>query len=59
MKRLQAAGVGSVRKQAEPLTIEDEEILLGDHSPQALINTMVYMNGLYLHYAAELNIERP
>ena len=32
--------------------MEDEEILwerkvLGDHSPEALLNTMVYMNGLY------------
>lgn len=52
MKRLQSAGVGSIKKQAEPLTMEDEEILwkrklLGDHSPEALLNTMVYMNGLY------------
>ena len=49
MKRLQALGVGSKKKQAEPLT-EEEEILwqkglLGDHSPQALLNTMVFMNG--------------
>ena len=45
MKRLQSAGVGSIKKQAEPLTIEDEELLLerkllGDHSPEALLNTM-------------------
>lgn len=52
MKRLQASGVGSARKQAEPLTLEEEELLwekklLGDHSPKALLNTMVFMNGLY------------
>ena len=40
------------KKQAEPLTMEDEEILwerklLDDHSPEALLNTMVYMNVLY------------
>lgn len=51
MKRLQSAGIGSVKKQAEPVTIEEEEllwqkILLGDHSPQSLLNTM-FMNGLY------------
>ena len=32
--------------------MEDEEVLweqklLGDHSPEALLNAMVYMNGLY------------
>ena len=52
MKRLQGAGVGSHRKQAEPLTVEDEELLwrkkvLGDHSPQLLFNTMIFMCGLY------------
>jgi hypothetical protein len=52
MKRLQSKGVGSVHKQAEPFTTEEEELLwekkiLGDHSPDALLNTMVYMNGLY------------
>ena len=52
MKRLQSAGVGSVKKQAEPLTLEKEEQLwekkiLGDHSPKTLLNTMMFMNGLY------------
>ena len=52
MKRLQSKGVGSVHKQAEPFTMEEEELLwerkiLGDHSPEALLNTMIYMNGLY------------
>ncbi len=52
MKRLQSKGLGSSHKQAEPLTIEDEELLwdkkvLGDHSPESLLNTMIYMNGLY------------
>ena len=52
MKRLQAAGIGSVQKKAEPITYEEEEILwekgiLGDGNPQALLNTMFYMNGLY------------
>ena len=52
MKRLRHLGLGSSKKQAEPLTEEEEEVLwrkglLGEHSPQALLNTMVYMNGIY------------
>ena len=52
MKRLQVLGVGSKKRQTEPLTEEEEEVLwqkglLGDHTPQALLNTMVFMNGLY------------
>lgn len=52
MKRLQRKGLGSCRKQAEPLTEQEEEILwqkgyLGDHSPQALVTTMIFMCGLY------------
>ena len=52
MKRLQGKGVGSRKRQAEPLTEEEEEALwskevLGDHSPEALLNTMIFMNGLY------------
>ena len=52
MKQLQAAGVGSIKKQAEPLTLEEEELLwekklLCNYSPEGLLNTMVFMNGLY------------
>ena len=52
MKRLQSKGLGSTHRQAEPLTIEEEELLwekkvLGDHSPEALLNTVFFMNGLY------------
>ena len=52
MKRLQSKGIGSTHKQAEMLTEEEEEQLwekniLGDHNPQSLINTMIFMNGLY------------
>ena len=52
MKRLKSAGLGSKPKQAEPLYEEDEEelwqaMVLGDHSPQALLNTMIYMNRVY------------
>lgn len=52
MKRIQSKGIGSKRRQAEPLTADEEELLwqtgqLGDHSPQALLNSMVFMNGIY------------
>ena len=52
MKRLQAAGIGTKKKQAEPLTVEEEEILwqrglLGDETPQALLDAIIFMNGLY------------
>ena len=52
MKRLQSTGLRSKGKQVEPLTLAEEEELwnkniLGDHSPQALLHTMIYMVGLY------------
>ena len=52
MKRLQKSGLGSKTRKAEPLTIEEEELLwskglLGSGSPQALVDTMLVMNGLY------------
>ena len=52
MKRLTAIGLGSKKRQAEPLSEENEEQLwekglLGDHNPVSLLNTIVFMNGLY------------
>ena len=52
MKRLQSSGLGSRKKKAEPLSLEEEELLwrkglLGDGNPQALVDTMVVMNGIY------------
>ena len=52
MKRLQSKGLGSGHKQAEPLTEGEEELLwekkiLGGHSPESLLNTMIFMCGLY------------
>ena len=51
MKRLTSLGVGVKRHQAEPITVDEENRLwelrlLGDHSPQALLDTMVYLNGM-------------
>ena len=52
MKWLQASGVGTNQRKVDPLSFEEEEILwkkqiLGDSTPQSLLNTMVDMNGLY------------
>ena len=52
MKHLKAAGLGSKTRKAEPLTEEEEELLwekgiLGDHTPQALLNTVFFHNGIY------------
>lgn len=52
MKRLQVAGIGTMQRKAEPITFEEEEILwqkgiLGGSTPQSLLDTMLYMNGLY------------
>ena len=52
MKRLQSKGIGSQKRQAEVLSEDDEDTLwekglLGDATPQTLLDTMVYCNGLY------------
>lgn len=52
MKRLQTKGVGSKKRQAEPLTEDEEEKLwgnhqLGAHTPQSLVNTIFFMCGVY------------
>ena len=52
MKRLKTKGLGTCKKQAECINIDDEEVLwskniLRDHSPGALLNTIFYMNGMY------------
>ena len=53
MKRIQAKGVGTHVKQAEPITEEEEEQMwskgvLGEHTPQALLNTIFFMCGMCL-----------
>ena len=52
MKRIQGLGVGSKKKQAEIITEEEEELLwekglLGDSTPESLLNTVIFYNGLY------------
>ena len=52
MRRLQSSGLGSRKRKAEPLSLEEEELLwrkglLGDGNPQALVDTMVVLNGIY------------
>ena len=52
MKWLQSSGKGTKKRQAEPLTLEEEEVLwekglLGDATPQTLLDTMLFYNGMY------------
>ena len=49
MKKTQSLGIGSKKRQAEPLTLEEEGQTgqLGDHSPQAPADTVLFMNGVY------------
>ena len=47
MKRLQSTGIGSTRKQAEPLTVEEEELLWEKGILGGLLRTMIFMNGLF------------
>ena len=52
MKRLRSLGYGVKKKQAEPLSVEEEgklweQGILGESSPQVLLDTMVFMCGMY------------
>ncbi len=52
MKALRGQGIGCKKKQAEPITASEEEQLwdkglLGDSNPQVLLDTMIWMCGLY------------
>ena len=52
MKRLQKEGLGSKPRQAEPLSVQDEEQLwtkklLGGHNGHSLVDTMLFMCGTY------------
>ncbi len=52
MKRLRSLGLGVKKQQAEPIEVHEEnqlweKHLLGSHTPKALLDTMVYLCGLY------------
>ena len=51
MKRLHSHGLGVAMKQAEPLTVDEEnqlweQGLLGDRTPQTLLDTMLFLCGM-------------
>ena len=53
MKRLQSKGLGSQKRQAEELTVDEEEVLwekglLGDGTPQTLLDTNFFLQRVIL-----------
>ena len=51
MKKLKADGLGNSKRQAEPISFEEEDYLwssrqLGMHCPQALVDTLFYLVGI-------------
>jgi hypothetical protein len=52
MKRLRSMGLGVRKKQAEPISIQEEDLLwekgcLGDQDPHTLLDTMLFLCGLH------------
>ena len=52
IKRLQKEGLGSIPRQTEPLSVQDEEQLwtkklLGGHNEHSLVDIMLFMCGTY------------
>ena len=52
MKRISREGIGSKRRQADIITEDEEDALwlkgfLGDKTPQSLLDTVIFYNGLY------------
>ena len=50
-EKLKSEGIGNTKRQAEPISLEEEEQLwatgqLGMHSPQALLDTIFYLIGV-------------
>ena len=52
MTRIQGSGVGTKVRKAEIITVEEEELLwekgiLGDKTPQTLLDTIIFLCGLF------------
>ena len=58
MKRIRSLGLGVKKRQAEPITTEKEYLLwekglLSDDSPQALLDTMLFLCGIHFTLQSE------
>ena len=56
MKRLRSAGIDVKKRQAEPISVEEEDTLwqkgvLGEHDPQTLLDTMLFLCGIHFALA--------
>jgi hypothetical protein len=56
MKELSSKGLGSEKKQADPITYEEENCLweksiLGTANPQQILQTLVFLIGKMLFYS--------
>ena len=63
MKRLNGTGNYISKKQAQPITLEQEDTLwrmrlLGDHNPEVLLHTLVYHIGLFFALRSGLEHRR-
>ena len=52
MERLRLSGLGIKKRQGEPITIAEENILwekgvLGEHDPQTLLDTVLFLCGIH------------
>ena len=62
MKRLRSLGMGVKKRQAEPITVQEENDLrekgiLGEHDPQTLLDTLLFHRGFHFPFKVDRNTE--